>query len=92
MPDWVLVLVSIFLGVGLAGALWRTLRGPQLIDRALAADLVFFVFIGTVAVSAVALNRPSLLIILVITTLLGFVSTISLALLTSRRSDARPDR
>lgn len=92
MSSWAVLLVTVLLTIGGAGALWRTLRGPQLLDRALAADLVFFVFIGLVALLVVVLNRPGLLILLVVATLLGFIGTLSLALLTSRRSDARPDR
>ena len=72
------------LGVALLPGLWRIATGPSDVDRALAADHVFFVFVAAVGLLAVRMDAPALFDIVVVATLIGFLATVTLARLVDR--------
>ncbi|MGF1646386.1 MAG: monovalent cation/H+ antiporter complex subunit F [Kineosporiaceae bacterium] len=69
----------------LVPAVWRMVAGPSDVDRAVAADFVFFAFVAAVALLALRGDDPALLDIVVVATLTGFLATIALARLVDRR-------
>ncbi len=73
------------LALSVLPAVWRMVSGPVEIDRAVATDHVFFAFIAAVALLAVRLDNPTLLVILVVATLAGFLATVGLARLVDRK-------
>lgn len=82
--------------VGAAGSLVRILRGPSLLDRAVATD-VLLVVLSSAAVLEMAVHRHSDLIILVVlAAAVGFVGSVTIARFVEaqrprqRRSDAEP--
>ena len=77
-------LLLVLLGVTLLPGLWRMALGPSDVDRALAADHVFFVFVAAVGLLAVRLELPALLDVVVVATLIGFLATVTLARLVDR--------
>lgn len=82
-----MILIDVFLvilAVASLPAMWRIARGPTDADRAVAADLVFFVLVGVIALLAVRLDTPALLDIVVLATLTGFLATVALARLIDR--------
>ncbi|MFJ6281315.1 monovalent cation/H+ antiporter complex subunit F [Arthrobacter subterraneus] len=82
-----MTLVDVLLGVllmTLVPALWRMVVGPEDADRAVATDLVFFVFIAAVALLALRTDTPALIDVVVVATLTGFLATVALARLVDR--------
>lgn len=77
--NFVLVLaIAALLSVTALLALVRLYRGPSLLDRVVAADMLLATMVGAVGAEA-ALNRhASTLPVLVVLALLGFVGSVSL--------------
>lgn len=83
MSDIVLETALILLGVAMLLAAVRAFRGPMITDRAVASDLIFFAFIGFIALIGLRTNIEALFDIILIATLLGFMAAISMARLGS---------
>ena len=77
--NFVLVLaIAALLSAAALLALVRLYRGPSLLDRVVAADMLLATMVGAVGAEA-ALNRhASTLPVLVVLALLGFVGSVSL--------------
>lgn len=67
------------LGFSVVLAVIRAFRGPTSGNSAVAGDLIFFAFIGAVAVLGVLLSIAAVMDIILIAALLGFLSVLSLA-------------
>ena len=68
-----------FLAVGALGALDRIIRGPALLDRAIALDVILIVF-STGLTVWMALNHSSdFITLVVVASLIGFISSTTLA-------------
>lgn len=84
-----MTLTDILLGT-LAAAMtvviWRVVAGPTHGDRAAAMDLGFVVFVAAVALLALRLHTPALLVLVLVATLVGFLATVAVAHLLERRS------
>ncbi|MGY1452840.1 monovalent cation/H+ antiporter complex subunit F [Streptomyces sp. SS8] len=74
------------LAVTMAVAVWRMSAGPTDADRVVAVDLAFVVFVAAVALLAVRLDTPAVLILVLAATLLGFLATVAVAHLLERWS------
>lgn len=72
------------LALTLLPAMWRIIRGPSAADRAVASDLVFFVFVAAVALLAVRLDLAGLFDIVIVATVVGFLAPVTLARLIDR--------
>ncbi len=72
------------LALTLLPAMWRIVRGPSAADRAVASDLVFFVFVAAVALLAVRLDLAGLFDIVIVATVVGFLAPVTLARLIDR--------
>jgi multicomponent Na+:H+ antiporter subunit F len=78
--------VTAFLAVVLTGlfsvtallALIRLYRGPSLIDRVVAADMLLATMVGAVGAEAAVNRHATTLPVLVVLSLLGFVGSVSL--------------
>jgi multicomponent Na+:H+ antiporter subunit F len=79
IPDVVVVIVLGLLALSVVFAVIRIFRGPTPGNSAAAGDLIFFAFIGAVAVLGVALSISAVMDIILISALLGFLSVLSLA-------------
>jgi multicomponent Na+:H+ antiporter subunit F len=77
-------LALVLLAATLLPAVWRAAVGPTEADRAIAADHAFFVFVAAVALIALRVDRFELLDVVVVATLVGFVSAVTLARYISR--------
>lgn len=78
-PELVMDIALGVLVVGMILASIRALRGPMVTDRAVAADLIFFAFIGLIALIGLRSQIEALFDIILIATLLGFMAAISIA-------------
>ncbi len=79
IPEWILDLALLCLGLALVITAVRAFRGPLLPDRAIAADLIFFGMIGIITLIALRVEAEALFDIILITTLLGFMAAISMS-------------
>jgi multicomponent Na+:H+ antiporter subunit F len=79
IPDVVAAVVLGLLGLSVTLAVVRALKGPTPGDSAVAGDLIFFAFIGAVAVLGMVLSIQAVMDIILIAALLGFLSVLSLA-------------
>jgi multicomponent Na+:H+ antiporter subunit F len=74
----------IALGAGFLLSAVRIAVGPTRSDRIVAADLSFFLLVGVVALLSRRLDAPSYLDVVLGAAIVGFLSTIALALLVVR--------
>ncbi|MEV5743874.1 monovalent cation/H+ antiporter complex subunit F [Microbispora rosea] len=82
MTDTLLVV----LGAVMIVVVWRVIAGPTDADRAVAVDLGFVVFVAGVALLAARQRLPAALVLVLVATLVGFLTTVALAhLLEGRR-------
>ncbi|GAB2598885.1 hypothetical protein GCM10009696_00350 [Kocuria himachalensis] len=72
------------LGLAFLTTVWRMAIGPTNADRAVAADLAFFVLIGVLALAAVRFDQPVFFDLVLVATLVGFVASLALARLIDR--------
>ena len=79
IPDVVAGIVLTLMGLSVVFAVIRIIKGPTPSNAAVAGDLIFFAFIGGVAVLGVMLEISSVMDIILIAALLGFLSVLSLA-------------
>jgi multicomponent Na+:H+ antiporter subunit F len=67
------------LGLSVVFSVVRAWKGPTAGNSAVAGDLIFFAFIGAVAVLGVVFSIDAVMDIILIAALLGFLSVLSLA-------------
>lgn len=79
IPDFVAVITLSLLALAVVLAVIRAWKGPTSGNSAVAGDLIFFAFIGAVAVLGVLLSIGAVMDIILISALLGFLSVLSLA-------------
>lgn len=73
------------LAAGFVAALVRVILGPTVADRAVAADVCFYVVVAGLALLSVRLEAPALLDAVLVATTLGFIATVALARLVRRK-------
>ena len=78
----------VVLALALVVATVRMVIGPTDADRALCVDLGFAVVVAAVALLAVRLDAPALLDLVLVDTLVGFLSTVAFARLVAARSSS----
>ncbi|MEL7089263.1 MAG: monovalent cation/H+ antiporter complex subunit F [Planctomycetota bacterium] len=84
---WAMALAHLMLGVlgvGVACAAVRLLRGPSLPDRVVALDLLVVAAMAVVAILAWVYRQPALIDLAVLLALTAFISTVALAWYTER--------
>ena len=78
----------VVLALALVVATVRLVVGPTDADRALGVDFGFAVVLAAVALLAVRLDAPALLDLVLVGTLVGFLSTVAFARLVAARSSS----
>ena len=91
----VLVLAYTLLGGGALLAVVRLARGPSLLDRVVASDVLLVIVASGLAVHAALMRDPTLVPVLVVVSLLAFVGSVSVARyvggMQGRSPDPHPD-
>jgi multicomponent Na+:H+ antiporter subunit F len=75
----VVIICGVLLAVAAALALIRAERGPSMLDRTVALDIVVTVVVAAVAVYASVERRTDVVPILVVLSLVGFVGSVTIA-------------
>jgi multicomponent Na+:H+ antiporter subunit F len=73
------------LALSLVAAFARLARGPTAADRVLAVELSFVLCVTAIAVLAVRNDSPALFDLVLVMTLVGFLTTMALAHVVERR-------
>ena len=81
----VAVLVTILLTAGALLALVRLVRGPSVLDRIVATDVLLAIVIVAIAAEAAWSGDPTALPILVVLSILGFIGSVSVARFATRK-------
>ncbi|HEY4536205.1 MAG TPA: monovalent cation/H+ antiporter complex subunit F [Enteractinococcus sp.] len=68
-----------FLGFGAFGALYRIIRGPALLDRAIALDVILIVLSTGLTVWMALQGSTDYIVLVVVASLIGFISSATLA-------------
>ncbi|WP_229401191.1 monovalent cation/H+ antiporter complex subunit F [Micromonospora okii] len=76
--------LTVLLSVTALLALVRMYRGPSLLDRVVAADVLLNTMLGAVGAEAAVNRHATTLPVLVVLSLLGFVGAVSLARFAAR--------
>lgn len=74
----------VVIALTLLPAAYRMFKGPHDADRAVAADLVFFGFIGVIALLGLRMTTSIVLDIVLVASVVGFLATLSVARLVTR--------
>lgn len=80
------------LAFALLAAVWRSAVGPTDADRAVGADVTFFVLLAAVGLLALRLDEPVFIDVVLVGTLVGFVASVTLAHLVDRGPGPQADQ
>jgi multicomponent Na+:H+ antiporter subunit F len=84
----VAVVVAVLLGTAALLAVGRIIRGPSLLDRVVAAEVLIAIVVGGIAAEAAINQHATTLPVLVVLSLLGFVGSVSMVRFVAARSPA----
>ena len=80
------VLVAIMLSAAAAGAIFRIARGPSILDRVLAADVLLTIVGAALATDMIVNRNLNYLALLISISLVGFIGSVTVArFVTDRR-------
>ncbi|WP_066296673.1 monovalent cation/H+ antiporter complex subunit F [Arthrobacter luteolus] len=82
----VIVIAAIMLATAAAGAIFRIVRGPSILDRVLAADVLLAILGGALVIEMVIYRNLDYLALLIAISLIGFIGSVTVArFVTDRR-------
>lgn len=79
VPDTVIELALLALAIALALTFVRLVRGPSLLDRVVALELIASLVAGIVAVFAIGTDDPALIDVAITLALVAFLSAVAFA-------------
>ncbi|MBP3035328.1 cation:proton antiporter [Arthrobacter sp. zg-ZUI100] len=86
MMDIFVVIVAVMLALAAAGAIFRIARGPSILDRVLAADVLLTIVGAALATDMIVNRNLNYLALLVSISLIGFIGSVTVArFVTDRR-------
>ncbi len=66
--------------------LWRFIKGPSIVDRVIALDLIITTGVGFIAAYSILTNRPSFLDVAMILALIAFLGTVAFSYYIQKRN------
>lgn len=90
-PQWAIDIALVFVAIGVLAAIIRAAIGPSRADRLVSAELGFVAAVSAILLIALRLDEPVLFDFALIAVLIGFLTTIGLARLVTRKDDAASD-
>lgn len=75
----ILGIVAVILGASALCAIYRVARGPSILDRVLAVDVLLAIVGGALAADMVFNAHTNSLVILVATSVVGFIASVTVA-------------
>jgi multicomponent Na+:H+ antiporter subunit F len=86
VPDGIIELALVALAVALLLTFVRMVRGPSLMDRVVALELIASLVAGIVAVYAIGTDDPALIDVAIALALVAFMSAVAFARYAERES------
>lgn len=80
------IVSTVCVGIGLAGVVWRLLRGPSAADRAIALDMLGLIGIAAAALVAVIAGHKGFIDVAFGIAIIAFLTAVALAGLLERTS------
>jgi multicomponent Na+:H+ antiporter subunit F len=78
-------IVAVILGISALCAIYRVARGPSILDRVLAVDVLLAIVGGALAADMVFNGHTNSLVILVATSVIGFIASVTVARFVTER-------
>lgn len=75
----VVIIVSVALTLAGAGAIFRIAKGPSLLDRVIAADVLLAIFAAALAVDMAYNRHLENLVLMIALSLIGFIGSVTVA-------------
>lgn len=91
-PQWAIDVALVLVVIGVFAAIIRAAIGPSRADRIVAAELGFVAAVSAIVLIALRLDEPVLFDFALIAVLIGFLTTIGLARLVTRKDESESDR
>ncbi|NKE10974.1 cation:proton antiporter [Kocuria subflava] len=91
MNPYVLVTAVLLLSGGAVGVLYRLVKGPSLLDRVLASDVLLAIVAAAVCVDMVWKGTTDYMILTVMISLVGFLASVTFARFVQSRPSRHPD-
>lgn len=77
--DWAGVVCIALLAVGALAAIYRIVRGPSILDRAIATDVLLIVISSALCVDMAVNHHMDNLVFVVVASVIGFVGSVTLS-------------
>ena len=79
MMELVLTVTAVVLSLAAAGAIVRIARGPSLLDRVLAADVLLAILAGALCIDMAVNRHLNNLMLVVAISIIGFIGSVTVA-------------
>lgn len=79
MAEWVMWVCGALLSLGAAGAIYRLAKGPSLLDRVIASDVLLSIVGAALALEMVYNHHLNNIFLLLIVALVGFLGSVTVA-------------
>ena len=83
----VVMIVAALLTVAAAGTIYRIAKGPSLLDRVIAADVLLAIFGAALAAEMTVNHHQDNLALLVVLTVIGFIGSVTVARFVAHRKE-----
>jgi len=84
--DFLYYIILPILSISVILIMFRFLKGPSIVDRVIALDLLITTGIGIIAVYSIITNQPAFLDIAMILALIAFLSTVAFSYYLEKRN------
>lgn len=71
--------IAVILGISALCAIYRAAKGPSILDRVLAVDVLLAIVGGALAVDMVFNRHTNSLVLLVVISVIGFIASVTVA-------------
>ncbi|RKS55213.1 multisubunit sodium/proton antiporter MrpF subunit [Gillisia mitskevichiae] len=86
LHEFIFYIVTPILSISVLLILYRFLKGPSIVDRIIALDLIITTGIGFIAAYSILTNRPSFLDVAMILALIAFLGTVAFSYYIQKRN------
>ncbi|REE04091.1 sodium:proton antiporter [Citricoccus nitrophenolicus] len=73
------IICLVLLGVGALAAIYRIVRGPSILDRAIATDVLLIVISSALCVEMAVNHHTDNIVFVVVASVIGFVGSVTLS-------------
>ena len=77
--EWAGMICTVLLAVGALAAIYRMVRGPSILDRAIATDVLLIAISSALCVDMVVRHHTDNIVFVVVASVIGFVGSVTLS-------------